>query len=136
MKKKSRFLFFLVCLIFISCTSISNSKKNELINLNPMLFHNGDNCAYIGKMDLSPKQFIEIYFIEHLFGNSRANYRLVFFDNNNSISCYRVEDKPTLINGTLLFPYKKELGNKITLETGIPDKIYLNGEVIELLTIK
>lgn len=115
--------------------SMSNIRKNELINIDPLLFHKEDTCVLIGKIKKSPNRFIEIYFIEYLFNSTRATYRLVFFD-NNSIFCYRVEDRPILINNVLLFPYGKELGNEIIINDEIPDKIYLNGEVINKLVIK
>lgn len=136
MNKMLPFSFFILCLIFISCISMSDIKKKELISLNPILFHNEDNFAFIGKINLSTNRFVEIYFTEYLFANNRATYRLVFFDNNNSISCYKIEDKPILINNILVFPYKRELGNEIKIKDNIPNNIYLNGEIIELLMIR
>ena len=136
MNKKVLLIFLIVCSIFISCISSSNIKKKELIRLNPELFHSNDSFEFIGKINLSSNQFIEIYFTEYLFGNKRATYRLVFFENDNSISCYKIEDKPILKNNILLFPYKKELGNELKIKDGIPDNVYLNGELIQLLKIK
>lgn len=136
MNKMLPFSFFILCLIFISCISMSDIKKKELISLNPILFHNEDSFVFIGKINLSTKRFVEIYFTEYLFANNRATYRLVFFDNNNSISCYKIEDKPILINNILVFPYKNELGNEIKIKDNIPNNIYLNGEIIELLMIR
>ena len=136
MNKKVLLIFLIVCSIFISCISSSNIKKKELIGLNPELFHNNDSFEFIGKINLSSNRFIDIYFNEHLFGNKRAAYRLIFFENDNSISCYRIEDKPILRNDILLFPYKKELGNEIKIKDGIPDNVYLNGELIQLQRIK
>ena len=121
---------------FIKGDTPSDIKKKELIGLNPELFHNNDSFEFIGKINLSSNRFIDIYFNEHLFGNKRAAYRLISFENDNSISCYRIEDKPILRNDILLFPYKKELGNEIKIKDGIPDNVYLNGELIQLQRIK
>lgn len=136
MNKKVLFIFLIVCSIFISCISSSNINKKELIDLSPELFHSNDSFEFIGKINLSSNRFIEIYFSEYLFGNKRAAYRLVFFDSDNSISCYRIEDKPIFKGNVLHFPYKKELGNEIKIIDVIPDNVYLNGELIELLKIK
>lgn len=136
MNKKFLLSFIILCSVFVSCISMSDTQKNELIILNPTLFHNEDNFVFIGKINLSTNRFVEIYFTEYLFANNRATYRLVFFDNNNSISCYKIEDKPILINNILVFPYKKELGNEIKIKDNIPNNIYLDGEIIELLIIR
>lgn len=136
MNKKFLLSFIILCSVFVSCISMSDTQKNELIILNPTLFHNEDNFVFIGKINLSTNRFVEIYFTEYLFANNRATYRLVFFDNNNLISCYKIEDKPILINNILVFPYKKELGNEIKIKDNIPNNIYLDGEIIELLIIR
>ena len=126
-----------MCTFFISCISISDNKKNQLINLNPTLFHHEDNIEYIGKINLSLNYSIEVYFTEHLFGNNRASYRLVFFDNNNdSIICYKIEDKPYLKDNVLIFPYKQEHGNEIKMDNVIPETVFLNGEIINSIKIK
>lgn len=136
MKKNILLSLYVLCLFMISCVSSLNIRKNELIRLNPSLFHKEDKIKYIGKIDLSLNRSIEIYFMEYLFGNRRANYKIVFFDSNNRVSFYTIEDEPTLIDNTLMFAYKKELGNKIEIKDRIPDNVYLNGEVIYLTVIK
>ena len=90
MNKKFLLSFIILCSVFVSCISMSDTQKNELIILNPTLFHNEDNFVFIGKINLSTNRFVEIYFTEYLFANNRATYRLVFFFFFYSISCYKI----------------------------------------------
>ena len=76
------------------------------------------------------------YFNEYSFGNNRKTYRIIIFENNDSIFCYKVEDKPYLKENTLFFPYEETIGSKIVLRDALPKKVYLNGELILLVKIK
>lgn len=116
--------------------SNSEFKKKELIELNPSFFHEKDTLTYLGKAMLSSGENMEIYFNEYSFGNNRKTYRIIIFENNDSIFCYKVEDKPYLKENTLFFPYEETIGNKIVLRDALPKKAYLNGELILLDKIK
>ena len=52
MNKKFLLSFIILCSVFVSCISMSDTQKNELIILNPTLFHNEDNFVFIGKINL------------------------------------------------------------------------------------
>lgn len=119
----------------ISCQT-ANLRKKELIELNPSFFHEKDTLTYLGKAMLSSGENMEIYFNEYSFGNNRKTYRIIIFENNDSIFCYKVEDKPYLKENTLFFPYEETIGNKIVLRDALPKKAYLNGELILLDKIK
>lgn len=119
----------------ISCQT-TNLRKKELIELNSSFFHEEDTLTYLGKAMLSSDENIEIYFNEYSFGNNRKTYRIIIFENNDSIFCYKVEDKPYLKENTLFFPYEETIGSKIVLRDALPKKVYLNGELILLVKIK
>jgi hypothetical protein len=124
------FMFFFMILFIESCFSLKNTFKQELINIKPQYFYKEDNLSYLGFITTCDGSQINVHFNEHGFGNNRMAYRLIFSINSKILGCYKIEDKPFILKNCLVFPYAEKLGNKISIKENIPEKIYLNGELV------
>lgn len=143
MKKRIIFLIsvFIAVFCIFSCASQKNKSQQELIELEPDYFHKEDNFSFIGKIEDKSAGELNVYMNEHFFAqnDSRVACRLVLFGEKNSIWMYKLgsNEKPTVKNNAVVFPFDAKYGNSITLKNGkLPDEAYLDSELIPLVKLK
>lgn len=62
-----------------------------------------------------------------------ASQRVVLMRGQTYLGAYVVDDRPTISDNKIRFPYPAQDGNVITCETGgIPAKVFLNRDIVPL----
>lgn len=124
---KNKIVFFIFVLIMnISCSSNSNTTlQRKIITKEPGYFSLEDDFMILGKT-----QNYTVAYNQHFWGNNRMTGRIIIFENGEPVGSYGgISDIPIVKDEYLIFlEYNEKYGNMIDLSSGIPSKVYLDGE--------
>ena len=89
-----------------------------------------DDFSCIGEIDAGEDSY-EIFQNRHLFENNRMSWKLIILKNKELQGFYSgIQATPVIEETSLVFPFEEKYGDRINLESGIPEKVYLDGESV------
>ena len=112
------------------------SFKKILLQTYPNDFHIKDELIFIGTIKTEERK-LDIYENTHIFGNNRMNWKLIIVVDDKIAGWYtQIQETPTIENNKLIFPFPEEYGYMIDFSNGIPDKVWIDGEIFNFYAIE
>jgi hypothetical protein len=118
----------------------TNIFQQNAVRYSSSFFHEDDRFTILGNMEINGKKIVFANNV-HIWGEAgRATWRfLLFLDDGTFLGMYTgIVFDPTKIKiegQRILFPFNPELGNVMEFSDGIPDRVWLDGEVFLFLKI-